>query len=150
MIMRSPVALIAIATLMLTGCASGLGPESYGRHQARSVHEVAFGTVLEVRKVTIEGTKTGVGPMAGASIGMITTSGSGRSGGVRGILGAVGGGIAGAAIEEAATRQPGFEITVKLDSGRILAITQAATEKFKPGERVRVLFGGRGSARVTH
>ena len=148
--MRTPIPLILLATLLLTGCASGLGPETYERHQARSVHEVVFGTVLEVRKVLIEGTKTGVGPAAGASIGMITTSGSGRSGGVMGILGAVGGGIAGAAVEEAATRQKGYEITVKLDSGRTLAITQAATEEFKPGERVRVLFGGRGSARVTH
>jgi len=144
------VATIALASLTLAGCASDLGPGAYERHQTRSVHEVVFGTVLEVRKVIIEGTKTGVGPMAGASIGMMATSGSGRSGGIRGILGAVGGGIAGAAVEEAATRQPGFEITVKLDSGRILAITQAATEKFRPGERVRVLFGGRGSARVTH
>jgi len=144
------LALTALATLALTGCASGLGSEDYQRHQARSVHEVAFGTVLEVRKVLIEGTKSGVGPAAGAGIGMITTSGSGRSGGVRGILGAVGGGIAGAAIEEAATRQKGYEITVKLDSGRTLAIVQAATEEFKPGERVRVLYGARGSARVTH
>lgn len=143
-------ALLALSVLALTGCASGLGSEDYARHQARTVHEVVFGTVLEVRKVMIEGTKSGVGPAAGASIGMITTSGTGRSGGVRGILGAVGGGIAGAAIEEATTRQKGYEITVKLDSGRTLAIVQAATEEFKPGERVRVLYGARGSARVTH
>ena len=144
------LALLALSALTLSGCAAGLGSEDYERHQARTVHEVIFGTVLEVRKVMIEGTKSGVGPAAGASIGMITTSGSGRGGGVRGILGAVGGGIAGAAIEEGATRQKGYEITVKLDSGRTIAITQAATEEFKAGERVRVLYGARGSARVTH
>ncbi len=144
------LALLSLSALTLTGCAAGLGSEDYERHQARGVHEVVFGTVLEIRKVMIEGTKSGVGPMAGASIGMIATTGSGRSGGVRGILGAVGGGIAGAAVEEAATRQKGYEITVKLDSGRTIAIVQAATEEFKPGERVRVLYGQRGSARVTH
>jgi outer membrane lipoprotein SlyB len=47
------------------------------------------------------------------------------------------------------TRQEGVEITVKLDSGRLLAITQAADEEFRVGDRVRVLSGG-GTTRVTH
>ncbi len=38
---------------------------------------------------------------------------------------------------------------VKLESGRYLAITQAADEDFKAGERVRVL-SGHGTTRVTH
>jgi outer membrane lipoprotein SlyB len=59
------------------------------------------------------------------------------------------GGLGGAAAEEAVTRQRGVEITVKLDSGRMIAITQAADEEFKVGERVRVLSGG-GTTRVTH
>jgi outer membrane lipoprotein SlyB len=61
----------------------------------------------------------------------------------------VAGGVAGAAIEEGVTRQKGLEITVKLDNGRMIAITQAADEQFRPGERVRVLTGG-GVTRVTH
>ena len=53
-----------------------------------------------------------------------------------------------AAAEEAVTRKDGVEITVKLDSGRVLAITQAADEEFRVGDRVRVLTGG-GVTRVT-
>lgn len=56
--------------------------------------------------------------------------------------------VGGAAAEEAVTRQDGVEITVKLDSGRVLAITQAADEEFRVGDRVRVLTGG-GVTRVT-
>jgi outer membrane lipoprotein SlyB len=66
------------------------------------------------------------------------------------VLGAVAGGIAGAAIEEGVTRKKGLEITVQLESGRTLAITQEADEAFNPGERVRVLYGPGGSTRVTH
>jgi outer membrane lipoprotein SlyB len=61
----------------------------------------------------------------------------------------VAGGVAGQAAEQGATRQTGLEITVKLDSGRLIAVTQAADESFKPGDRVRVLSDG-ATARVSH
>jgi outer membrane lipoprotein SlyB len=64
------------------------------------------------------------------------------------IGGAVVGGLVGSAIEENATRQPGLEITVRLDSGRMIAVTQAADEPFYPGDRVRLLTGYDGTARV--
>jgi outer membrane lipoprotein SlyB len=57
--------------------------------------------------------------------------------------------LGGAAAEEGITRQKGVEITVKLDSGRMLAITQAADEEFRVGDRVRVLSGS-GATRVSH
>ena len=66
------------------------------------------------------------------------------------VVGAVVGGMAGAASEEAITRKPGLEITVRLDSGRMLAVVQEDSgEKFPVGERVRLLEYG-GQVRVTH
>ena len=64
-------------------------------------------------------------------------------------VGAVLGGLGGAAVEEGVTRNKGVEITVKLDSGRLIAITQSADETFQVGDRVRVLSGG-GTTRVSH
>ena len=78
-----------------------------------------------------------------------STVGSGKGSVVGAAIGAVLGGLGGAAAEEATTRQKGVEITVKLDSGRMLAITQAADEEFRVGDRVRVLSGG-GTTRVSH
>ena len=99
----------------------------------------------------IEGTKTPIGAAAGAAVGGIAGSniGGGKGQAVGAILGAVGGGLAGAAVEEGVTRKPGLEITVRLDSGRLIAVTQEADENFAPGERVRVLTGG-GVTRVSH
>jgi len=55
-------------------------------------------------------------------------------------LGAVVGGMTGAAVEEGATRQLGVEVTVRLDDGQYLAIVQGDQgENFRVGERVRVL-----------
>ena len=66
------------------------------------------------------------------------------------MLGAVAGGVAGHAIEEHATKKNGLELTVRLDSGRTIAIVQEDTgESFRVGDRVRLLESG-GTARISH
>ena len=145
------VTLIAAGTLLLAGCPAGLGGKDYSREQARTAQEVQIGIVESVREVNIEGTKTPVGAGAGAVVGGVagSTVGGGKGSIVGATVGAVLGGLGGAAAEEAVTRQKGVEITVKLDSGRLMAITQAADEEFRIGDRVRVLSGG-GTTRVSH
>jgi outer membrane lipoprotein SlyB len=142
---------LVAGSLVLAGCPAGLGGKDYSRSQARSVQEVQMGVVESVREVVIEGTKTPIGGGAGAIVGGVAGSsvGGGRGAVIGTTVGAVLGGLGGAAAEEAVTRQKGVEITVKLDSGRMLAITQAADEEFKVGDRVRVLSGG-GVTRVSH
>jgi outer membrane lipoprotein SlyB len=144
-------ALVVASSLLLAGCPAGLGSKDYSRSQARTVQEVQMGVVESVREVLIEGTKTPIGAGAGAVVGGVagSTVGSGRGSVVGTTVGAVLGGLGGAATEEAVTRQKGIEITVKLDSGRMLAITQAADEAFRVGDRVRVLSGG-GVTPVAH
>lgn len=145
------IVLVAASTLLLAGCPAGLGGKDYSRSQARTVQEVQMGIVESVREVNIEGTKTPIGAGAGAVVGGVagSTVGGGRGTAIATTVGAVLGGLGGAAAEEAVTRQKGVEITVKLDSGRMIAITQAADEEFRVGDRVRVLTGG-GTTRVSH
>ncbi|MDH3513675.1 MAG: glycine zipper 2TM domain-containing protein [Gammaproteobacteria bacterium] len=144
---------VSITILLLAGCAGGLGSGDYERGQTRGVQEVQMGTVESVREVKIEGTKSGIGSTAGAVVGGVAGSevGGGKGQIIGGVLGAVVGGVAGAAVEEGATKQKGIEITVKLDGGRMIAVTQAAepNEIFNVGDRVRILSGG-GVTRVTH
>ncbi len=142
----------ALLPAVLSGCASGLGSGDYERKEARRVYEVKMGVVESVRSVKLEGTASGVGATAGGVVGGVAGSevGGGKGKAVGAVLGAVVGGVAGAAAEEAATRKPGIEITVRLDSGRTIAVVQEDTgEKFAPGERVRMLESG-GQARITH
>ncbi|MBI3042379.1 MAG: hypothetical protein HYY78_06100 [Betaproteobacteria bacterium] len=139
------------AAALLSACAPGVGGGSYSRDQARREQNVRMGVVDSVREVQIEGTRSGVGPAAGAVVGGIagSTVGHGRGAAVGAVLGSVAGGVAGQAAEQAGTRQTGYEITVRLDNGRLIAVTQAADETFKPGDRVRLVSDG-ATTRVTH
>lgn len=146
-------AILASAILLLPACAASQSGSAYERSQARTAYEVQMGVVEHIREVQIEGTKSGVGAVAGGAAGSVVGREAGNSPvgrAVGGIAGAVIGGVAGAAAEEGVTRQKGYEITVKLDSGRLLAVVQAADEEFRVGERVRIIQGGQGGTRVTH
>ncbi|MCX7140324.1 MAG: glycine zipper 2TM domain-containing protein [Proteobacteria bacterium] len=140
------------ATVVVSGCASTSSGSVYSGAQTRGEQTVRMGVVESVRQVTIEGSRSGVGTLAGGAVGGV--AGSNIGGGSRGsaigtILGAVAGGVAGNAIEQGTSQKPGLEITVKLDNGELRAITQDADEVFRAGERVRLLSGG-GVTRVTH
>jgi len=149
---RLAIASAIAASAVITGCASTSSGSVYSGGQARQEQTVRMGVVESVRQVSIEGSKSGVGTVAGGLVGGV--AGSNVGGGSRGsavgtILGAVAGGLAGNAIEQGTTKKQGLEITVKLDNGEFRAITQDADEAFRPGERVRLLSGG-GVTRVTH
>lgn len=144
------VGVLLVMATTLGGCASSMSSGAYTRSQVRQVQEVQMGVVDSVRQVQLEGTKTPVGTIAGAAVGGIAGSniGGGKGSTVGAIVGAVAGGLAGSAIEEGVTKKPGLEITVKLDSGRMIAVTQEADEDIRPGDRVRILSGS-GVTRVT-
>ena len=143
--------LLAIALLALSGCAGSQSGSAYSRSQTRGEMHVRMGVIESVRTVMIEGTQSGVGAVAGGVVGGIAGSnvGQGKGSTVGSVLGAVLGGVAGQAIEEKTTKKEGLEITVKLDSGQIIAVTQEADEQFRAGEKVRVLSGS-GVTRVSH
>lgn len=145
------VILAAVTTVALTGCASSQSGAAYSRSQTRGEMQVRLGVVESVRQVTIEGTQSGVGAVAGGVVGGIAGSnvGQGKGAAVGAVLGAVLGGLAGQAIEEQTSRKDGLEITITLDSGQMIAVTQEADEAFRPGDRVRVLSGD-GVTRVSH
>lgn len=145
------LALAAGVALALTACGGSQSGSAYSRSQTRGEQHVRMGVVESVRIVTIEGTQSGAGTVAGGVIGAIAGSnvGQGRGSTVGSVLGAVLGGVAGQAIEEHASKKEGLEITIKLDSGQMIAVTQEADEQFRSGQRVRVLSGG-GATRVSH
>lgn len=145
------VLLTVFALLALGGCASSLSGSAYSRGQARHAMEVRMGVVESVRQVQLEGRESGAGTIAGAVIGGVAGSnvGGGKGSIIGSVLGAVAGGVAGSAIEGGMTKKNGLEITVKLDDGKMIAVTQEADELFRVGERVRLLTGS-GTTRVSH
>ncbi|HRD67753.1 MAG TPA: glycine zipper 2TM domain-containing protein [Candidatus Competibacter sp.] len=146
------VAVVLGAVVALSGCASSMSGRAYSRDQVAQAQDVQLGYVENIRQIVIEGTRSGVGTMSGAMLGGLAGSNVGKgTGQVAGAIGgAVLGGLIGSSIEEDATRQPGLEILVELDGGRMVAVSQAADEPFYPGDRVKVLTGYDGTTRVAH
>ena len=142
----------AIAALLLGACAHPMGVAEYRAHAAMGEQTVRYGVVDTVREVTIRARETGVGSASGAMIGSIAGShaGHGHHSSIAGFIGgAILGAIIGSEVERSANERPGVELTVLLDSGRTIAVVQDAEERFRAGDRVRVL-SGRGLTRVTH
>jgi len=145
--------LIAVVSVVLAGCESNPNSASvYNSRQAQSEQTVRFGVVESVRNVTIDNGASGVGTVAGGALGAIAASsviGSGNGSLAAGIGGALAGGVVGNQVDSRMARRPGLEITVRLDSGELRAITQGADESFRVGDRVRLLSSG-NTTRVTH
>ena len=149
--MNSTTLVAAMAlSAALAGCATSKSGDVYSREEALREQSVRLATVESVRPVTIQGTRSGIGAAAGGVVGGVagTGVGHGKGSAIAGVLGAVGGGIAGQAVEEGTTRRRGVEITVRLQSGELRAIVQEETDKFVPGQRVRLLTSG-GVTRVS-
>lgn len=144
------IAILIIASL-LNACASSNAGDVYSRDEARKIQTIRKGVVESVRTVKLEGTKTPIGTATGAVIGGVagSTVGDGKGSAIAAVIGAVAGGLLGSAAEEGLTRKDAFEITIKLDNGSLVAIVQEATEKFSPGESVRLIENG-GVTRVSH
>lgn len=143
---------LVLLALSLQGCAPSASGKVYTRGQARQSMQVYYGTVQQVSEVSIEGTQTGIGTLAGgalgAGVGQTMGSGSGRT--LATIVGGVAGVLAGQATEKGVTTKAGLEILVNLDNGEVVSVVQESDVIFKPGDRVRVLRAADGTSRVTY
>lgn len=144
-----------LTAVLLTVTVAGCTPKSmsgdvYSRERAQRVQIIEYGEVLEVRSILIEGTKTGAGTVGGGVLGGALGSGIGRGAGstIAVVGGAIAGAVVGSAVEEAATKQPGVEVTIRMDSGKTIALVQGIDPPVYAGDRVRVLRNPDGSARA--
>ena len=147
------VVLCLLASLMfvVSGCANYSG-SAYGGRETRSAQSVQYGTVTNVRDVVVDDNSGGtVGALGGGVVGGVLGSmvGHGRGRTLATVGGALLGAGAGYAGEKAIAKQNAYEIEVQLESGQILSVVQGRDESFSVGERVRVLTGANGSARVS-
>ena len=141
---------ISALAIALSACATS-SPDVISRNDAQRMSTVQDATVVSVRTVTIDGSQSGVGTVAGAVVGGVagSTIGGGRGAIIAGTLGAVAGGMAGNAVERNVTREQAVEIIVELRNGERRAIVQAiGNENFFAGDPVTLVTSG-GTTRVS-
>ena len=139
------------AMLVVAGCATPAGPVYYPGQPLRA-QSVEMGVVENARSVALQGPDTGLGALAGAGLGGWAGSGIGSGGGNAAAIvgGVILGSLIGNAAEVNAARRPGLELTVRLDTGRMIAVVQDDVgEPFRPGDRIRVTSDGYRT-RVSH
>ncbi len=144
---------VSIAGLLLfSGCASN----NYSKVPSTAAgvaHSVNTGTVVDTRKVNIEGQSTArgtvTGGIAGREIGRTIGRGDGSL--IAGAGGAIIGAAVGHKVEKALSSKIAQEVTVELDDGGTVVIVQELEDpEFIVGDRVAVLESRAGWSRVRH
>lgn len=140
-------ALTAVAlSAALAGCADipQDSAETYSREQLQQAQTVQLGKVVSVRTVRVKGDSNELYTVGGAALGGLAGSNIGQGNGS--VAGAIVGALAAGAVTDFAQQKLNYktasEITVELNSGKVISIVQDTDIPFAPGQRVRVLSGG--------
>lgn len=140
------VALLA-SSIVVTGCSSNsTAPVSENKpgtiKREGDVQLVQIGMVTHVKEVTVLGKRSSVGGTVGRTAGSIAGGaiGSGYGSVAGSVIGGALGGMFGSNADKNLQKQPGLELTVRLDDGKHVTVTQLATEPFKTGDRVKLIM----------
>ena len=143
------IAIFALS-LLFCGCTTSQSGQVYSSGQAQKSLSVYYGTIIELRQVTIQDKTSGAGAVVGGVAGGVvgSTIGSGRGRTLATVGGALAGLAAGNAVEKKAGTKSAVEFTIELDSGRMMAVVQEDGAYYRVGDRVRLLQAGDGTWRV--
>ena len=148
---KLPLVLLSCGlTVALVGCTFPSSRRTVRASQANILQRADTGVVTSVREVNIEGQRSNLGMYGGGLVGGAAASGVGRGVGnaVATAGGAVAGAVVGQAVEEVATRKVAQEISIRMDDGSTVVVTQDVSGgRYQDGDRVRVIHGG-SEARV--
>lgn len=155
--MKRLIPVLAVSALTLAGCAntSPYSGNVYTGDQAKTAQSVTLGTISALRPVQIQADSraggllgTGGGAVIGGLLGDQVGGGSGRR--LATAAGAIGGAVAGSAIEERANLINALEIEVRQDNGQDVVIVQKDDQNLQVGQRVRILGSGRSASVVPY
>lgn len=147
---KTLIPLVAGCAGLVSGCNFPSSKPMVSRQQVNQVRHIEYGTVQKTDSVVVVGQNSAIGTYGGGITGAAAAGGVGHGVGtdLARAGGAVVGAVAGQAVEEVATRKPGLTMTIKLESGNTVVVTQQAPPLFNVGDRV-ALISGPGGAQVT-
>ncbi len=133
--MNSKLMIMAAITVMLAGCASNGKVVSRGQ----AYKSISYGTITDTEKVTIGGSRSGIGAFAvSAAAVQDATSNSFFGFLARAFVGSA----VGATAEEVVTRKPGMRYVIDTSRGRGIEVLSSNLE-LKKGDCVQIARGRR-------
>jgi outer membrane lipoprotein SlyB len=116
-------------------------PASRAEAQRPSCYDC--GVIESVRELEKAGNASGIGAVGGGLLGGLLghQTGGGRGNTVMTVLGAVGGTIAGNAVEKKVKTVKNYEITVRFDDGTSQKVTQDTQPSWHSGDKVKLVNG---------
>ena len=101
------------------------------------------GVIQSVREIEKKGEGSGLGAVAGGVAGGLLgrQTGGGRGRDVMTVLGAIGGAVAGHAVEKNVKKVKSYEIDIRFDDGTSQLITQDNPPAWRSGDKVRLVNG---------
>lgn len=135
------------AVLFLSACEVNPSQNRYKYNEVGQSVIIEFATIVRTREVDITGFNSGGGALAGAAVGAgagaYGGSGSGQAWST--LAGALVGGVAGVAVEQAARDAKGIEYVLVTEKGKTKTIVQYLEDEeevFAKGDRVMVQTKG--------
>jgi outer membrane lipoprotein SlyB len=149
------VVILSVLCALNAGCAMvQASPDVYRGSDVMRKGDIAQVTVLRVRKVMISGndglrmsTSSGLPGLIGGGVSALlggSMIGGGRARYLAGTAAGAVGGVVTQQVAEHLSKQPGLEVFVRTDTGRMLSVVQDASQQFEPGERLYLLSSSMG------
>ncbi len=146
---QSPIVKIAAVAVIIfaasgIGVMTGLIPSSYSKNSAPQAKAcMDCGVVESVQLVEVNGQGSGAGAVAGSLVGAVVGSeiGAGRGRTLATVAGAAGGAYAGNEIEKNMKKTSNYRISIRMNDGSVLALTQSADPGVHAGDNVKVANG---------
>jgi len=141
-------AFIAVNLLFMAACSTNAPVAKRQAGSLNTVSEVTVkkGTITAVKKVAILGTKG----RAGSTVGSIAGSILGSSIPIAGsMIGSMIGSAVGSEADKQFSKRAGLEITLQIEGGEKVTVTQLAETSFKVGDKVQLIIQD-NKARVAH
>ncbi|QBQ97830.1 glycine zipper 2TM domain-containing protein [Paraburkholderia pallida] len=133
------------------GTAPAAPPPQYGQQPQQYAQEAppqqavcaSCGVVEGISETRQEGHGTGIGAVGGAVVGGVVGNqfGSGNGRTAMTLLGALGGGLGGNAVEKHLRSTTNYSVRVRMDNGKMRYFTYHQAPPFQQGQRVRVENG---------
>ena len=126
---------------LVSGCSlTSYQPGIVESSDAGKIQSVLLGTLLKIDEVVIEGNRDLGGLFSGATVGADLGSDNDKAPVAAGVIGALIGSAIGSEVGANINKVNALELTIELDSGRLVSIVQEASSEFAliEGQRVKI------------